>query len=241
MRKLKTLILSSGAFCAAATAVYAQTGSEPLGDSMTLTQIIQAGGWIMYVLGTMSIAALALIIYFFVVLRPEQITPKRSTRDIGALLGKGEFEKARAECRLQPSPVSAITLAALDYAERVEAPDPGLMKEIIEGEGSRQAALIQNQTQYLLDIGVIAPMVGLLGTVLGMLTAFNAVALDLARAKPIYLAAGVSQALITTAGGLLVGIPAMVFYAYFRGRTSKLIARLETVSTELLTQLIRKH
>jgi len=219
--------------------VAAETG-EVFVQSMTLAEIIRTGGWIMYVLGVMSVAGLALVIYFFAVLRQEQVTPKEFTLEISRLIAAGDRDHARMACRHKPSPVAAVTLAALDYTDHTKDPDPGMVKEIIEGEGSRQSAMIQNQTHYLLDIGVIAPMVGLLGTVLGMLTAFNAVALDLARAKPIYLAQGVSQALVTTAAGLMVGIPAMIFYAYFRGRTGKLIARLETVSADLLTQLMRK-
>lgn len=208
---------------------------------MTVMEIVQTGGWIMYVLGTMSIVALALVLYFLAVLRPGQIIPKSFTVELSRLLGAGDLEHARTYCRNYPSPISAVAMAALDYKLRTDKADPSMLKEIIEGEGGRQSAIIQNQTTYLLDIGVIAPMVGLLGTVLGMLTAFNAVALDIARAKPIYLAAGVSQALITTAAGLMVGIPAMIFYAYFRGRTGKLIGRLETVSADLLTQLVEKN
>ena len=131
-------------------------------------------------------------------------------------------------------------MTAIESRRNTEEIDPGLLKDIIEGEGGRQATLIQNQIQYLQDIAVIAPMIGLLGTVLGMLTAFNAVALDIAKAKPMVLAAGVSQALITTAAGLIVGIPAMMAYAFFRGRSSKLISGLETASADLLTVLARK-
>ncbi len=218
----------------------AEPAAAPLAEQMTLGEIIQTGGWIMYVLGAMSIAGVALIVYFFMTLRQELIIPKAFTLELSRALAAGESEQARNACLQHPSPVGAVALAALDYTERVDTADPGMVKEIIEGEGSRQAAQIQNQTTYLLDIGVIAPMIGLLGTVLGMLTAFNAVALDIARAKPIVLAAGVSQALVTTAAGLLVGIPAMIFYAYFRGRTGKLIGQLEAVSADMLTQLIKR-
>jgi biopolymer transport protein ExbB len=217
-----------------------EEAEEAIRTSMTLTEIIQTGGWPMYVLGLMSLLAAALIIYFFVVLRQDQITPRKFTRELNRLLASGSYDQARLDCRQNKSPVAAVALAALDYAGQVDEPDPALLKEIIEGEGSRQANMIQSQTSYLLDIGVIAPMIGLLGTVLGMLTAFNAVALDIARAKPIYLAAGVSQALVTTAAGLIVGIPAMIFYSYFRGRTSKLISDLEAVSADMLTHLIQK-
>jgi biopolymer transport protein ExbB len=115
-----------------------------------------------------------------------------------------------------------------------------MLKEMIEDEGSRQAIAVQGQSQYLMDVAVIAPMVGLLGTVFGMIKAFNVVSLDLAKAKPMLLAAGVAEALITTAAGLIIGIPAMAFYAYFRGRSTRLVSRLESVSTEVLTLLLRK-
>jgi len=84
-------------------------------------------------------------------------------------------------------------------------------------------------------------MVGLLGTVFGMLRAFSAVALDIAKARPMVLAGGVSQALVTTAFGLIVGIPAMVFYAYFRRRASNLVSHLEAASTDVLTALLSKR
>lgn len=238
---VRSLVLFSLVWVGRTAAAAETLVDEGLAPTMSLGEIIQTGGWIMYVLGLMSIGGVALIIYFFVIFRPEQIIPKSFILELSRLLSAGETEQARLACVNQPSPVSAVALAALDYTQQAEQVDPGMVKEVIEGEGSRQAAQIQNQTTYLLDIGVIAPMIGLLGTVLGMLTAFNAVALDIARAKPIYLAAGVSQALVTTAAGLMVGIPAMIFYAYFRGHVGKLIGRLETVSADLLTQLIHPN
>jgi biopolymer transport protein ExbB len=90
-----------------------------------------------------------------------------------------------------------------------------------------------------MDVAVVTPMVGLLGTVFGMMKAFNVVAFDLAKAKPMLLAAGVAEALITTAAGLLVGIPAMMFYAYFRGRAAKMVSQLESASSEVLNALLR--
>jgi len=213
---------------------------EAVQPTMSLQEIIETGGWIMYVLGAMSILGLAFVVYFLFVLRQEEVVPAEFVKDMRQMLAAGRLDEARLIASKRPSPIAAIASAAMDYTDRTTAPDPSLLKEIIEGEGSRQAALIQNQTQYLLDIAVIAPMIGLLGTVMGMLKAFNAVALDIAKAKPMLLAAGVSQALVTTAAGLIVGIPAMIAYAYFRGRSSKLLSNLETASADLLTLLVRK-
>lgn len=210
------------------------------GSAMTLREILETGGWLMYVLGAMSVAGLALVIYFLVVLRREQILPRRFLDNVRGLIRDGRLVEASHACRSDSSALASILGAALDYVLRSNKPDPGLLREIVEGEGGRQATIIQNQTQYLLDIAVIAPMVGLLGTVMGMLSAFNTVALDLAKAKPMLLAQGVSQALVTTVAGLLVAIPAMMAYAYFRGRTSRLISDLEKNSADLLTLIVKE-
>ncbi len=204
-------------------------------EAMTLQQIIETGGWLMYVLAAMSVVGVALVIYFLAALRRGQIIPASFVDSLRTLLREGRFVEAQTACRNNGSAIASISGSALDYVLRSPKPDSALLREIVEGEGGRQATMIQNQTQYLMDIGVIAPMVGLLGTVVGMLKAFNSVALDLTKAKPMLLAQGVSQALITTVGGLVVAIPAMIAYAYFRGRASRLISDLEKNSAELIT------
>lgn len=191
----------------------------------------------MMVLGLMSVVALAFVFYFFVTLRQGRILPPNLISDLRTSLMKGNMEAARRRVASDSSPAASIAAVAMEYAGESKDPNPGLLKELIEGEGGRQAVLIQNQTQYLMDIAVISPMVGLLGTVIGMLGAFNAVASDIAQARPMMLAAGVSQALITTAAGLIVGIPAMMFYAYFRGRTNRIISHMESFSADLLTMI----
>ena len=237
-------LLMAGTALAQTTAdvvdVVAGAPAAALEQQMTARQIIETGGWLMYVLGAMSVAALAMILYFLVVLRREQVLPRRLLEGVRGLLRDGRLVEAQNACRADTSAIAAILVAALDYVLRVQRPDAGLLREIVEGEGGRQSTIIQNQTQYLLDIAVIAPMVGLLGTVMGMLKAFNAVALDLAKAKPMLLAGGVSQALITTVAGLIVAIPAMMAYAYFRGRTSRIVSDLEKQSADLLTLIIKE-
>lgn len=226
---------------AAAAAACAQEPGAAEDAGMTLGEVVATGGWPMWVLGAMSVAALAFVIYFAAVFRQEAVVPRELVHDLHDALEAGRPEEAQRACVRSRSALGAIAGVALAYLRRTERPDPGLLREIIEGEGGRQAALMQNQTQYLLDIAVIAPMVGLLGTVIGMLRAFSAVALDIAKAKPMVLAGGVSQALITTAAGLIVGIPAMAFYAFFRGRTSRLTSTLEAHAADLLTALLHRN
>ncbi|MFC1496964.1 MotA/TolQ/ExbB proton channel family protein [Verrucomicrobiota bacterium] len=208
------------------------------GASWSWKQILQSGGWVMYVLIAISVLMLALVIYFIMVLRFDQIAPAFLRRELLDKIKAGAIDEARRVCEFRRCPLSEVAISALNYLRDVEEPDPVMLKDVVEGEGSRQAESFLGQTQYLLDIAVVSPMIGLLGTVFGMLRAFSAVALDIAKARPIVLAEGVSQALITTAFGLMVGIPAMMFYAYFRRSASKLVSHLETASTEILTVLL---
>lgn len=240
MRPPRILLLSL-LLVVGASAAMAEDPAIEEPQALTLWELVQTGRLPMVALGVLSVAALAFVIYLAVVLRTGAVFPRGFLADLRTAVEAGRVDEARMQCSRETSAIGAIAGAALAFAQRHPDPDPNLLKEMIEGEGSRQAAQFQNQTQYLLDIAVIAPMVGLLGTVMGMLTAFNAVALDIARARPMVLAGGVSQALVTTAAGLIVGIPAMAFYAYFRGRVSRLIALLETGSAEILSLLTERR
>jgi biopolymer transport protein ExbB len=220
---------------------------ESLGnvDDMTnrldLQQIMDSGGIIFYVLAAMSVIALALVITFFFSLNGRRIAPASFVREIELSLKNGDPEEAKKSCKGNSSPVSAITLSALDYLDRAgEDADSDLLRQVVEGEGVRQVGRLQSQITYLMDIGVIAPMVGLLGTVMGMLRSFSGVALNMAQARPEVLADGVSQALVTTAAGLFVAIPSMMFYSLFRGRLAKLTANIELVAADIVTTLAHR-
>lgn len=234
-------LLVAMAWAALGRAAMAQTPDIPPGRVSTLVEVFKAGGWPMYPLAALSILGVALILYFAFVLRVEVVVPRRWLGRFFDLLSDNRLEEARRWCDRKPSPMAAVAAAALDYLSTAQRMKPEMLKEIMIGEGIRQATRLQNQVQYLMDIAVIAPMIGLLGTVVGMLQAFNVVALDLAKAKPMLLAQGVSLALITTVAGLVVAIPAMIAYAYFRNRVSGLVARLEVASTDLLTHLLEKR
>ncbi len=209
-----------------------QTGDGNLGK---LEKIMKNLGALKYPLLAISVLTLAFIIYFIAVLRAGQVVPRRLHRRLIEHLRAGELEDARKECERRRCPLAYVTLAAINYMRQMPDPDPTLLKDIIEGEGIRQAETIQGQTRYLHDIAVIAPMMGLLGTVFGMVRAFSGVAEGLASAKPVALAGGVSHALYTTAFGLIIGIFAMVFYAIFRRMAAKLISHLEAASIDILT------
>jgi len=192
-------------------------------------------------LGVHSVLTLAMILYLLVVLRKGQVVPEPLRSELMEKLRAGDIEDARRLCGFRRGPLSAVLLTALDHMKSMPDIDPMLLRDVVEGEGARQSESIQGQTQYLMDISVVAPMIGLLGTVFGMMIAFNAVSDQIAVVRPTALIAGVNKAMITTAFGLVVGIPAMMAYAYFRNRSAKLVSLLETASAELFTTLLSRR
>ena len=193
------------------------------------------------VLGALSIGTLALILYFCVVLRKRQVVPEPFRSELMEKIRAGELDDARRLCGFRRGPLTAVMLTALDHMKSIPDADPMLLRDVVEAEGARQSESIQGQTQYLMDIAVVAPMIGLLGTVFGMMIAFNAVSDQIAVVRPTALVAGVNKAMLTTAFGLVVGIPAMMFYAYFRRCSSKLVSLLESASADLFMALLSRR
>ena len=229
--------MASTAFSQVAAAAVAEDAAIK-GYGMTLKQAWEYGGWVMWILAAISIFALALVLYFMTALRGGAIVPRELISDILSKIRGNDLSEVRRLSDRHPSPFSAIVLSTLDCLRNVPRCDVGMLRGAAEAEGARQAESIQGQTQLLLDVATIAPLLGLLGTVLGMLKAFSSVAHDVASAKPVVLAAGVSQAIVTTIFGLIVAIPCMAFYAWFRRRASRQISNLEAATAEVVTSII---
>jgi biopolymer transport protein ExbB len=214
-------------------------GAGPAANAygMSLKQAWEYGGWIMWVLAFLSICSLSMIIYFLWALRTNAILPHELVSDVLSRLRAGDITETRRLTERTPCAFSSVVLSSLDCIRNIPDCDTAMLRSMTEAEGSRQADSIQGQTEFLLDIATIAPLLGLLGTVLGMLTAFGSVASDIASAKPVVLAAGVSQAIVTTIFGLIVSIPCMACYALFRRHASKQISNLEALSAEVVAAL----
>ena len=224
-----------------ATTVLAQTAAAaPAAAGLTLADLMRMGGWLMYVLGALSVLGLAMVVYYALVLRTRYIAPAAQALRLRELLKERRGRDARELCAQQPTALAAVTAAGLDFLKENPAGAPDMLKEIMESEGARQAGRLQNMIHYLVDLSSVAPMVGLLGTVIGLLKAFNNVAFDLAKARPMELASGVGQALITKIAGLIIAIPAVMAYSWFRGRVIKLTGQLEEAATDLLAILSAK-
>lgn len=218
-------------------AAFAQTHvpSQPT-QQLSLGEMLRSGGPVLWALGVLSVVALSLIIYYFMSLRRDRIINGEFFRNARGLATKHDLEGLSALCLRFDVPLSQIVLAAVEAVRRGDE-NPMAVREAVESEGERQATTLWVRINVLLDIAVVSPMVGLLGTVIGMIKAFSSIAYEMSAAKPILLASGVSQALTATAAGLAVGIPAMIFYGYFRGRVQKLVLDLEASASQIVNQL----
>lgn len=204
---------------------------------ISLWEIAVSGGAVMIPLAGLSVVAIMLVAAYLVTLRSGAVATRRYMQTADALLRKKDFLGLLAVSNRHNEAVAQIMRRALEFLTSNPRATLAELREIAQAEGTRFAGALNQQITYLADIGTIAPMLGLFGTVLGMIKSFSVVASDIAASRPTLLAQGVSEALVTTAAGLLVGIPAMVAYAYFRGRVQARISDLEAATTLLMAQL----
>ncbi len=200
---------------------------------LTLWQVIESGGWIMIPLAILSFIATILILVYFFTLRKGAIVTDSFMETAESLVKKGDYLALIAIANRHREAVARVVQKTLDFAINNPTSDFKHLREVAEAEGIKQASILNHRISYLADIGAIAPMVGLLGTVVGMIQSFSVLASDIAASRPMMLADGVSVALVSTAAGLVIGIPALAFHAYFRGRVQALIADLEAASTHI--------
>ena len=205
-------------------------------NTMTLWKLIQDGGWAMIPLGFLSVVTVMLVlVYIFTLRRSAILTPHyMSTADV--LLKKRDYLGLLAISSRHSEAVARVVQRTLDFATKNPTASYEVVKEIAETEAASQAASLQHRTVYLADIGMLSPMIGLLGTVIGIINSFGVLGSEKAAAqsRDILLASGVSQALVATASGLVLGITAMFFYSLFRNRVQSLISDLEIASAHIL-------
>ena len=189
-------------------------------------QLVSAGGVsglaIIGLLVLLSLGALALVIEHLATLRLSQLAPPALSQQIGKRLSEGDLPGAMALCSQRKCFLSSVVGAGL-----VEAQEgwPAVEKAM-EDAADQQAARLLRRIDYLSVIGNLAPMLGLLGTVIGMILAFREVAATEGAATAAELAGGIYQALVTTVAGLLVAIPSLGAYAVLRNRVDAMLAEV---------------
>lgn len=215
----------------------AQEGIQPYLETvegaeqgMTLWQVLVSGGWVMIVLLLISLLMTALVVYLFMLIRFKRLIPEMFAHQMIQSLREGKDQAVLIQCRGREDFVSAILMAGLEK-KTVENLDAA--RESVEMTARRKVSSLWTLLGYLSDIAAIAPMVGLLGTVIGMIEAFNTIAFQTAVVKPILLAGGVSKAMVTTAGGMIIAIAALIFYSFFRSRVQTVQHAVEMFANEI--------
>src|ERR1700674_5040672 len=205
--------------------------------SKTILETLLAAGPVMIVLFALSVFFVMLLIVYMMTIRRGAVVASGYMATADALLRKRDYLGLLAVSNRHGEAIARVVQKMLDFVTKNPNADLQQVREIAETEGTRVAASLNNRVTYLADIGMIAPLLGLLGTVFGIIRSFGALGADLGTARYVLLSQGISQALVNTAAGLAIGIPAMMFYAFFRGRAQKLISELESACTHVLALL----
>lgn len=197
---------------------------------MNLFEIFLKGGFIMWLILATSIVGLAVVIDRFLVLRKARINVPAFMVRIRGFIKKKDISGAISYCMEEKSPVANIVRKGLKKYKYGH----DRVKEAIENAGSQEISKLEKGLTILATVSGIAPLLGFLGTVTGMIQAFMTIQ-DLAgAANPSDLAGGIWEALITTAFGLIVGIPALAFYNYFLSAVKRLVGEMETVANDVV-------
>lgn len=198
---------------------------------------MMAAGPAMVALLVLSVFFVMLVVVYLMTIRRGAVVSSGYMATADALLRKRDYLGLLAVSNRHGEAIARVVQKMLDFTTKNPNADFQQVREIAETEGARVAASLNNRVTYLADIGMIAPLLGLLGTVFGIITAFSALGADLGTARYVLLSKGISDALVNTAAGLAIGIPAMMFYAFFRGRAQRLISELESACTHVLALL----
>jgi biopolymer transport protein ExbB len=187
------------------------------------------GGLFMYPILLCSVIALAIFLERLWVLRRSQVLPEEFIRNVEELLRKQKLAEAVYLCQGQASSIARVFLGGLKHAGR----GMWLVKEGIEEMGSREAVVLEKHVGALATIANLTPLLGLLGTVSGMIKTFNVISVQ-GVGNPAPLAGGIAEALITTASGLCVAIPTLVCYRILKDRTESLVFEMEEHSMAVI-------
>jgi len=218
------------AFCLSLVAgpvAFAQeaTVAEPAVQKTTLWMMIQQGGWAMIPLGLMSSAMVYFIVQNGLATREQVLLRPDMMPDFIKLMKDKKVLDAHALCKENDTLFTYVFAAGLERCSSSGAINFDKIKEAIEEASTEQVTTYMKPIDYLSIIGATAPMLGLLGTVSGMIKAFQTIGAQ-GMGKPELLAGNIGEALVTTATGLIIAIPAMLCYYYFRNSFIKSTATL---------------
>lgn len=197
-----------------------------------MLEIVRAGGWLMLPIILCSIGAAAIILERLWTLKQDRVVPRHLTVEVWQLVKSNQLTQEHIQRIQAESPLGQILAAGLVNRDR----DRAELKESIEDTGRHVVHELERYLNPLGTIAAITPLLGLLGTVIGMVKVFAAITTH-GVGNPGVLAGGISEALITTAAGLSVAIPALMGYRYLRGRVDGLVVEMEKEAMKLVEAL----
>src|SRR3954451_14661638 len=224
---------------ASASPVLAQEATPPLvpQHSQTVLETLLKAGPVMIPMFLLSTFFVALVVVYFLTIRRGAVVSSGYMATADALLRKRDYLGLLAVSNRHGEAIARVVQRILDFTTKNPNAEFEQIREIAQTEGTRVATNLNNRVTYLADIGMIAPLLGLLGTVIGIIRSFGALGSDLGSQRYMQLSHGISEALFNTAAGLAIGIPAMIFYAFFRGRSQRLISEPDSAVTDINSPL----
>ena len=195
-------------------------------------ELVQAGGWLMIPILLCSVVAAGISVERFWTLRAEQVAPRNLLTQVWTWIRNNEMESSRLREVKSGSPLGQILAAGITSHRRGR----DLMKESIEEVANHVVHELERYLNTLGTVAAITPLLGLLGTVIGMIKVFTAIQLE-GTGNTAVLAGGISEALITTAAGLTVAIPSLFFHRYFQRKVDELVIYMEQEALKLVEVL----
>lgn len=201
--------------------------------SMSLLTMIYKGGWLMIPILLCSLIGIAIAIEKLLFLRNIRINTNHFMLRLRSFIMKDNIDDAIALCSKTPGPIAKVLLKGMSKSGRTKKE----IQEIIETSGREEIYTMESHLGVLATIAAVAPMLGFLGTVTGMIRAFMMVQQLGGNVNATVLAGGIWEALLTTAAGLIVGIPAYLMYNYLVSKIGKLVLEMEVASSEIIDLL----
>ncbi len=201
-----------------------------------MLEIVQAGGWLMVPIIACSVVAVAIILERLWTLQEKRVLPPNVTTQVSDWVQHNQLDVQHIQQLHQSSPLGQVLAAGLAYRHATR----DLLKEVIEDAGRHVVHELERYLNALGTIAAISPLLGLLGTVSGMIRSFTAITTE-GVGNPTVLAGGISEALITTAAGLTVAIPALIAYRYLRGRVDALVVKIEKESIRFIEVMLQQQ
>ncbi|MDN5863714.1 MAG: MotA/TolQ/ExbB proton channel family protein [Gammaproteobacteria bacterium] len=201
-----------------------------------MIELFREGGWIMWPILLCSVVALGIVLERLWVLRVSRVCPEHLLAEVWLWVKAGKIDEKKVEALRRSSPLGQVLAAGLSRHEASR----DLMKEAVEDTGRHVVHELGRHLNTLGTIAAISPLLGLLGSVLGIMRVFSGISATGAITSQV-LSGGIAEALITTAAGIMIAVPSLILYRYFRGKVDDLVVRMEADAIRLIETLGKLH